>query len=255
MRQTFALLLALALTPTLHAEPELKGSPTELSAFLANNLPKLIAISGDSEVKATATKAVISLRVSTENKSLHDALRANQQVRVGMITALSTAGVNITNVQQSKFSSTPKYGMFSDKAKSYSVENVVKVIVQSEKEFQAVAAIVDSTAEVRFLGADFEYADKENLKLQALKQACDNVEVKKKIYEEKFAVKLAPKRVGSGDVSQNDITKERQASSGKYLERSVSSAPSFGGEPETSFPFGETVFRAQVTVEYSIEGK
>src|SRR6266446_10379175 len=61
------------------AEPEVKGSPAELTAYLAG-VPKLVSISGEAELKLPADRALISLKVVTENKSLQEASRANPAV-------------------------------------------------------------------------------------------------------------------------------------------------------------------------------
>src|SRR6185295_6330210 len=103
-----------------------------------------------------------------------ETLRANQEVRAKIINALKERGLAADKIQASKFSSTAKTGMFSDKAKSYRVENFLKVKVQDEKEFQTVAHVIDAMSEVQYAGVDFEQSDKEALKSKALAQALDN---------------------------------------------------------------------------------
>ena len=167
------------------AEPEVKGSPAELSAYLAG-VPKLVSITGESELKVTADRALISLKVVTENKSLQEASRANQEIRAKVLRTLAEHGVPNERVKPSRFSSTPKYGVFREKAKSYRVENTVKITAQDEKEFQAVASLVDSLAEVRYESIEFEHSEKDSLKAKALAQAIDKATEKRKLYEEKL---------------------------------------------------------------------
>src|SRR6266853_1270437 len=159
MRHVITISFGLLLIQRLSAEPELKGSPTELAAYLAG-LPKTVSVAGESEVKLSADRALISLRVSTEHKSLQDALRANQEVRNKILNSLRDRDIPGDRIQASRFSSTPKYGIFSDKAKSFRVENIIQVVVRDEKEFQAVAHLVDAFAEVQYLGIDFQHSDK-----------------------------------------------------------------------------------------------
>lgn len=102
----------------LRAEPEIKGSPAELTTYLAG-VPKLVSITGESELKVTADRALISLKVVIENKSLQDASRANQEIRARILRTLAEQGVPNERVKASKFSSTPKYGVFREKARSY----------------------------------------------------------------------------------------------------------------------------------------
>ncbi len=156
----------------VRAEPELKGPPSELTAYLAG-VPKIVSIAGESELKVAADRALISLKVVTENKSLQEAAHANQELRGKILRALAERGIPGDRVKSSRFSSTPKYGMFKEKAKSYRVENVVRITAQDEKEFQAVANLVDSFSEVRYESIEFEHSDKDRLKANALAQAVD----------------------------------------------------------------------------------
>src|SRR5437899_4742564 len=192
MRHVFAISLGLLLIQRLSAEPELKGSPAELATYLAS-LPKTVSVTGESEVKVQADRAVINLKVTTENKSLQEALRVNQEIRNKMLNSLKERDISADRIQASKFSSTPKYGMFSDKAKSYRVENIIKITVSDEKQFQATAHLVDTLPEVEYLGIDFEHSDKEALKKKAVAQALDDAFDHAKVYEQRLAVRLVPK--------------------------------------------------------------
>jgi uncharacterized protein YggE len=190
----FAVLVAVGtFVIQLHAEPELKGSSAELSAYLTS-VPKTVSIVGESEVKVTADRALIALKVVTENKSLQEANRANEEIRAKIIKTLGEHGIPADRVKPSKFSSTPKYGVFKEKAKSYLIENIVRITAQDEKEFQAVSSLVDTMSEVRYDSVEFESADKEGLKNRALAEAIDKAGQKKKLYEEKLGVKLSPKQ-------------------------------------------------------------
>src|SRR5688500_7614991 len=122
MRNTFLLAATLSIAiSTAAADLALKGSPAELATHLAN-VPKLVSVVGESEVRVPADRAALTLKVTTEHKTLQEALRANQEVRGKMIAALKERGIPPERVQASKFSSTPRRGVFGDKAKSYRIE-------------------------------------------------------------------------------------------------------------------------------------
>src|ERR1700722_11997635 len=125
MRKIAALLICGFVSFQLHADPELRGSPYELEKFLSG-VPKMVTITGESEIKLPADRAVVMLEISTESKYLQDSLKSNQVVRAKLLGYLKTKNIPIERVQTSKFSSTPKHGWFSDKAKSYRVDNFVK---------------------------------------------------------------------------------------------------------------------------------
>ena len=266
MRKAFFTLTTFLLVSKLSAaEPELKGSPAELASYLAT-LPKLVSVAGESELKVTADRAVVSLRVITEQKSLQETLRANQEARAKLVSWLKERGVPADRIQASKFSSTTKSGVFTDKAKSYRVENVLNVKVQDEKEFQAVAHGVDAIAEVQFNGVTFEQSDKEMLRNKALTEALDNANQRKRVFEEKLNVKLTPKsffviNTGSGRTLEEE-RRYRSSSAKIGSDGRVTSLPGYSpglAEAtvlEESGPlFGELVFTARVTVEYAIETK
>jgi uncharacterized protein len=242
------------------AEAELKGTPADLAQYLVT-VPKTVTIDGEAEMKVPADKAILSLKVATEHKSLHDALRANQELRAKLLAFLKEHGIPAERVHASRFSSTPKFGWFGDKAKSYRVENLVKVTVQDEKEFQSAASAVDAWSEVQYVGADFEHENKEALKSQAIAQACENANQRSKAYQDQLGLKLVAIRFGAGTVTQRT-----PANLGNYprLVGGLSRSPAMvtalpqasdaqSGEEVSSF--GELVFTAQVAVEYAVQPK
>ena len=257
MRYFILTLLSLTAAFRCGAEPELKGSPAELAAYLAS-LPKQVSVTGEAELKVPADRATVTLKVTTENKSLQEALRSNQEVRARMIAALKERGIAPEKVQSSKFSSTPKHWVFSDKAKSYRIENMVKITVQDDQEFSAAAQLVDRFSELQFVGIDFEHSDKEGMKKKALAQALDNTTERKRVFEERLSVKLQPK-----SFSQPRVVSESPERPRAYdMAARYSSAKIQGGAPpttdvalleESGSVFGELVFTAFVTVEYSVE--
>jgi uncharacterized protein len=242
----------------IHAEPELRGSPYELEHFLSG-VPKNVTITGEAEIKLSADRAVVMLKIITDNKSLQDALRINQELRTKLLGYLKNKNLPLERVMASKFSSTPKYGWFSDKAKSYRVENFVKITVQDENEFQAVAGAVDTWSEIQYLSIDFEHSNKEALKSQVIAKACDNAIERRKTYEEKFAVQLVARRFTEGQVEQKTPAFHMDgivAEKSTFLSRGSAAPASTPAQiQEGVSPFGELTYSVKVTVEYSVEPK
>lgn len=208
-------------------------------------------------MKATADRALISLKVVTENKSLQEALRVNQELRGKILNALKERGLSAERVHASKFSSTPKYGMFSEKAKSYRVENVVKITAQDEQEFQAVAHLVDTMPEVRYDGIEFEQSDREALKAKAVAQAIDRANERKRLYEEKLGLKLVPKQIVENGVVPEPAAQLRRVGDqiGSRRVMALTSLPAASAVETQEMPteFGELVYKAQVTVAYEVQ--
>src|ERR1044071_6697874 len=124
MRRIITVSFSLLFIQSWSAERELKGSPVDLSAYLAT-VPRTVSVTGESEVKVQADRADIRLKVTTENKSLQDALRNNQEIRSRIVGALKDHGFPNDRIQASRFCSTPKYGVVGDKAKRYRVEKLL----------------------------------------------------------------------------------------------------------------------------------
>ena len=94
---------------SIGAEPEIKGAPAELAAYLAGQQVQA-SIAGEAEVKVPADRAVVTLRLASEHKSLREASQANHQLRVALTTFLTENGVGADRIRSAKFSSTPRTG-------------------------------------------------------------------------------------------------------------------------------------------------
>jgi uncharacterized protein YggE len=247
--------------PSAIAEPELKGTPTELAAYLSS-VPGTLTLAGDGEIKASADRAVVQLRVDTENKSLAEALRENQAVRAKLAAFLKEQGLPATRVQTAPFSATPRSAIFSDKVKSHKVSTLVKVTTHEEQEFHAATRAVDQFIEVACVGAEFEHSNKEALRSQAIAKACDEVDRQKRLYEEKFGVKLVPRNIQDQKTAPAPAPRRRLYEAGESYGSVSLKTPlpgsrggdSAGGEVEET-PFGELIFTSRVTVEYAVERK
>ena len=253
MRKIAVLLICSFVGFQIHADPELRGSAYDLEKFLSG-VPKTVTVTGESETKLPADRAIVMLKITTDNKLLQEALKQNQESRSKLLGYLKNKNIPMERVQASKFSSTPKYGWFSDKAKSYRVDNFVKVTVQDENEFQAVAGAADTWPEIQYLSIDFEHSNKDALKSQAVAKACDNATEKKKMYEEKFGVQLTARKFTEGQVEEKGpvVIADQKRSWGAGL---ASEAPSSTPVQEGVSPFGELTYTVHVSVEYSVESK
>jgi uncharacterized protein YggE len=250
------------------AQAELKGTEAQLTEYLSK-VRRTVVVAGQAEVKAQADRAVVRLKVSTTGKGLEQAVQANQQARSKLLDFLSGRGIPAGQVQASKFSSTPKYGTFSEKVKSYRVDHLLKVTVQTEEQFQAVAAAVDTTPAVEYLGVDLERSNEDGMKAEAIRRACDNANEHRKLFEERLGLKLTVKGFsegGSASAPQVRADPHRApwydsgTPSGPATITGVLSDPSYPvvmraleQRPEAESGFGELVFQAQVKVEFSAE--
>lgn len=189
MRAICVCAVAMLMILPASAEPELKGSPAELTTYLSG-IPRTVRATGEAELRIEADQARVIVKISTESKSLEDALKKNSGVRSRIAEELKTKGIPPENILGARFASLPQYGLFSEKAKSYRVENYIRVAVRNEGELRIVAAAIDAHQDVSYQGIDFRNSNEAELKQKVLGQACEAAVAKKKLYEDKLAVKL-----------------------------------------------------------------
>jgi uncharacterized protein YggE len=249
--QTVLSLLLISTFP-LFAEVELNGNPQELTAYLST-IPKTVLIEGRAEKKLPADRAVIHLKVTTENKSMDAALAANRLLREEITTKLLAAGLTTNRIQAAQFSSTPESGFFSDKVRSYKVQNTMKATVVNEAEFRAVAALVDAHKEITYAETEFELSTKKDVEKALLAEACQDATTKKAIYETGLNATLVPIRFQGGAV------RPVQLSGPVYTRALKAASPALAADAEVSaappVQFDEMVFNASITVEYQFWSK
>jgi uncharacterized protein YggE len=245
----------LAIGPAALGEPELKGTPTELTAYL-QGLPKSITLTGESKVEVQADKAVVEISIKTENNSLETCLKSNQAVRAAITAKLTEVGIDANKIVAEKFSSTPRYGFFSNKPSKYEVRNLVKITIADEKDFQQIAKIVDQYPEVEYSGLNFKHSKEKEFKKQATEQAFDDLMKKKAEYEGKLGVTLTPRSFSEQAYfpqAQNvDGYKNYYAGSAMMA---AHKAPQQAEGEETASPFGGLVFSANVIGEFDLKAK
>jgi uncharacterized protein YggE len=256
MLQYIVIISLLIIPLRVFAEPEIKGTPADLAQYL-DQLPGKAMIMGEAEIRVPVQRAVVVLRVVTESRSMQEALRMNQDVRVRLTDYLRKRNLPTERILASKFSSTPRFGVFSEKAKSYRVEHLMRIAVQDEAELHGAAGAVDLLEQVQYVGVEFEYADREALKDKALERACENAKQRQRVYEEQFQVELrpvafTPSEVAAANNQANYATKRSYASG--LQEATLQPADLAVAEAPTT-SLGELIYTARVTVHYTVHKK
>ena len=195
MKQTTIQLLALisllassALFNTAQAT-EIKGSPEELRKFL-HPQKRSISLSANVERRVYADQAIVSVIVKNEAKTLANAMQANATLRAKLKTALVEAGVAANDIQNSKFSSSPQFGWFGDKPKSFEVINRVAVKINSEQALQSLATIADKFEEMSIANTEYKHTTKDALYEEMKEEAMQKILASKNYYEKTLGVKL-----------------------------------------------------------------
>ena len=118
MKRWLLLFVSLILAQHALAAPELKGSADELADYL-QGVVKTVTLSAQAKQALSLDKAVITLVVGTEANLLSDALKENLSIRQQLRSTLEASGIPKKHIRESRFSSTPEYGIFGDRPKSY----------------------------------------------------------------------------------------------------------------------------------------
>lgn len=253
----FVCVVILIVGSVAFGEPELKGTPSELTAYL-RSLPRSIMLTGESKVEVQADKAIVEISIKTENSSLEACLKSNQTLRAGITAKLTEVGIPADKIAAEKFSSTPRYGFFGGKPSKYEVRNLVKITVTDEKDFQQIAKIVDQYQEVEYSGLNFKHSKEKELKKQATEQAFDDMMKKKAEYESKLGVTLTPRSFSEQTLfPQEQVFRDKSYYAGSAMMKAEirSAAPQQAATEETASPFGELTFAANVSGEFELKAK
>ena len=238
--------ITLSWTPA-YAEPELKGTPSELSGYLSS-LPKEVFLTGEAKLEIQAESGTVTIGIRTENPKLQEALHNNQLLRKEIISKLGGSGIEQKKIKGTKFSSTPEYGFFGKKPNNYVVENILKITVENDKELQGVAGIVDNYREVFYQGIELKEQEKKEIKTKLLNMALLNAAEKQKIYESKLGITLKPI-----SFVENILIEENKPGQGRLYksEALLKSSPGYSSYGD-ALSQGEHKYHGSVNIRYTV---
>ncbi len=199
--QTVALLAGLLAQFPASAQPQLSGTPDELRGFLFPR-PNTINISGDADLTAYKDVAKVSLLITTEARDLNQAMADNQQLRAEIIEQFIAAGIPADDINNSKFSSSPQYGLFGRNPNAFEVNARLDVSVSSESHLQLVAAAADNDNDVEFESIAFEHSEEDEFERQVRDLALEDVMEQKSYYESTLDLQLQAINFYYGGIQQ-----------------------------------------------------
>lgn len=241
----FIVVLCFALLPVcVQAEPEMKGTPDELTRYLSS-LPKEVTLSGESTLEVQDESGIVTIGIKTESPQLENSLLSNQQLRNKIITQLGSSGIPQDRIKGTKFSSTPEYGFLGKKPNNYIVENILKITVENENELQKVAGIVDNYKDVYYQGIELKEKNRDGIKSQLLNMALANAKQKQKIYEKELGVILKPINF------DENISAEHIQLGQKHMKISKS----WDNNDGNNMSLGEHMYHGNVNIKYQVISK
>jgi len=249
MKHLTLIALTLMFNSDLFAEPELTGTPGELTGYL-QDIPQTVRITGKAEKKIPADRAIIHLNVTTEGRSLAEALSENRTLRAEITKNLLSTGLSTNHIRAAQFSSTPESGFFSDKVRKYTVKNGMKITVTNEDEFRSVAELIDAKEKVSYQKTEFELSTKKETERQLLAEACRDAVAKKALYETELLVTLTPVRFYDGTVANTQPrTQSLRMKKDAYSSFSLSESDSYSPPVQ----FDEMKFHATLAIDYRLQ--
>jgi len=228
------------------ASPEVKGTPEEVEQYLAG-IPKIVTISRSSEKVVTSEKARIKLLIKTDSKNLSDALKKNRSIRAKAKEKIINFGIKQSNISESKFSSTPEFGLFSDQPKSYLVSNIITIIIESEEQFISVASIADTNDQIKFVSAKPIILSDNLIYNELTQNALSEVKQEASMYESMLGVKLTPVFF---DENLSSFTDQNNALNRKPIQKTMSSS-----YVKINHSFEESNFKVTVIVKFKVLDK
>jgi hypothetical protein len=257
MKNKLLLLCCVIVPCVVHAQPELKGSPDELSQYLLDE-KKLVTLVGVGEQRVEADTARVYLLVKTKDGKFHDALEKNKSLRSAIKKKLETAAIGADRIIFSKFSSVPGYGWFGDKPTSYEVSNEINVSISKEDEMLVIAEIIDTMPAVFFGRTEIKHSKKSEAKAAALEKSLQDVSTKKLQYEKSLGIKLFPVRIVEQAVQENQQglrrTPAKYQTQSNILASGINVAEvNLEQDTDNAGGFGELLYHAQTTIVYTIK--
>lgn len=253
MRAFFTACCILLFTCSAFGAPELKGTPSDLKGFLYPTA-QTVLISATSNETAYTDKAIVSVVITKEAKTLSDAISSNAKLRERIVGALINKGILQANIKSSKFASSPEYGWFGKKPASFKVVNRIAVSIVSEAHLELVAKVADMYEGVELASVVFEHSKKAVLRQKVKAKALANIMEQKKHYEKALGLKLTTigikdHMVSAGPTNGAQVVEEVIVT-GIRREKYRSSS-SHAPPRETSFD--EVNYQARLSVEFKIE--
>jgi uncharacterized protein YggE len=241
---------------TAAAEPELKGTPTELQHFLRTSTHALTLV-GHAKRTVEADVGHVTVIVHTQARELAAAITANGQRRDAFIRSVEHGGIDAKAIRAAKFASSPQFSWFGKTPSSYDIVNEITVDVADERQMIVVASAAAESADSSVGAITFEYSKQDELEEDVRRSAFDDALAKKSFYEQRLGATLKPTSFEFSDYSAHatpaSSALEEVVVSGSRRNALASAAQSAMPAPPPSF--GEKEYEVSANVSFEIETK
>ncbi len=236
------------------AQAQLSGTPDELREFL-HPRPNTVTISGEGELTAYKDEANISLLVTTEERDLSEAMQVNQELRLALMAQFTAAGIPQQDINNSRFSNSPQFGLFGRNPNSFEVSARMEISVSSEEHLQLLAAAADEHEEVEFEHTEFEHSEKDSFEIQVREFALQDVMEQKAYYENSLGLQLKAVNFFYGGIRQSPRFMANAAVTQEIMSMDLSSRDATNTAtpaPAVTPTFDEVEYHTSITVVFEI---
>ena len=237
------------------AQAQLSGTPDELREFL-HPRPNTVNINGEGELTAYKDTAKVSLMVTSDERSLSQAMEANQALRLELIQEFVAAGIPTDAINNSKFSSSPQFGLFGRNPNSFEVSARMEIQVTSEEHLQLLAAAADEHDEVDFESTAFEHSEEDDFEDQVREIALQDVMAQKAYYESSLGLELKAINFFYGGIRQMARAMPRAMMSQEMAmdsnDRATASSIALSSAPAVTPTFDVVEYQTNINVVFEI---
>ena len=237
------------------AQAQLSGTPDELREFL-HPRPNTVNINGEGELTAYKDVAKISLMITSNERSLSQAMQVNQALRLELIQEFIAAGIPADAINNSKFSSSPQFGLFGRNPNSFEVSARMEIEVVSEEHLQLLAAAADEHDEVDFQSTAFEHSEQDAFEDQVTQMALQDVMAQKAYYESSLGLELKAINFFYGGIRQMARAMPRTMMTPELAmdsnNRPTASSLAVSSAPPVAPTFDEVEYQTNINVVFEI---
>lgn len=174
----------------IFAQPELKGSPSDIREFLGTDRENII-LEAESSDLIKPNQAAITLKIANSNPKLSVAMNENGKLRDKIISQLNQFGIENNFISISRFASSNN-NSWVNSPDNYEVFNKISVVVLSESQMQDVVKLIDQYKEVSIQNIEFQNITQNEFENEVRAKAIEKVLQQKSFFEKKLGLSLKP---------------------------------------------------------------
>ena len=164
-----------------------------------------LKLTGKGKVEVKPNIAIVTLGVTTENKSLKDAQQENAEIMNKVLSAIKSFEIESNDIQTSYYNVSPEYDYVEGKQvfKNYKVSNYVKITI---KDIDITGEVIDAAVEAgaNYVGnVNFTVLNESKYYNQALDLAIKDAIFKVKDIERNFGYRINEIPVNIVEKSEN----------------------------------------------------